>query len=1126
MASRAVSTIPLTNLVVNGGFEVNTNGWTGYSTDQKNAVAGATLTSQALLAPGHGEVGQRGSRIGVKTQGVVYLQLATPITVIPGHKYYIRARVNLCYTAGSLASGCTIVNTTSTPDRLALPAPMSDGLQTTNTLGNWILIDSIWTADTTQLYLRTIWQVTANQGNNNIYGEIDNVVVVDLTNAFTAGLEPPIFAIRDGVGFSPPNGHWDGTTDITMPIPPVIETENLPLALKGREYYAEIELEQGTGTPLFSFSLDDLPVGHGLTINSDGIIAGKPNLDEGVYHFTVHLTDSIGYQVRKEFDLIVGEPPVIWDEFLVNPTVDDIYFFQPTITGTSPITTTIVVTGGVLPVGLSIVNDTIVGTPTIDGQTCQITITAYNKYDMLGSSKIFDLQVYSLPHINNNSPLPNATLGTPYSLTFSVSGIKPIEIEMLSGDLPLGIIFEDGVLSGTPTQTGTFSFSVRAANHLGSDTKLFILTVYEIPVIITTIFGYARLGTPYSGRLTATGSLPITYFITSGSLPPGLSLNQGTGIISGIALSSGSFPFTVVATNIAGNSQPRSFVINSGLSVAIITTSPLPSGTVNVPYPSLQLKADGADTTYSQLWSWVAESGSSLPPGLALVGNTGIISGTPTQAGVYTVHITVTNGPVSTTSPFTIEIGTPPTITTNPTLAGGVDRPFTIVLQSSGPTPISYTMTQFPTPSANIELDPNGALHWLIPEIGTYNFQVIATNIFGNSAPVNFSLIITTPAIIDVDLEYGIVGIPYLHQFSASGAAPFAWELIGVLPSGLAFDPQTATISGKPTTTGITNFEIKATNIGGFAQEAFSITIYAKPVILTNDLNSGNVGIYYSQILQSSGTLPIAYSIASGNLPDGLSLLGSTISGTPALSSEGTYQFTIKAQNLLGVDFADEQPFQIAILPSGAPIITTGSSLSSINGEYYELTLNANGISPITWDIYIGDDLPDGLTLDQGIISGTPTTPGIHRFTITATNTNGSDARTFTMTVGAPPTITKTTLANGITETFYADTLTADGDIPKTWSILPPSGGETPPPPGLALNVQTGVISGTPTQSGVYTFRIRVINNSGSDTQTFTITITSAGGTFINGKEIGRLFIRGKEVGEAYVGGVLIYKTS
>ena len=156
-----------------------------------------------------------------------------------------------------------------------------------------------------------------------------------------------------------------------------------------------------------------------------------------------------------------------------------------------------------------------------------------------------------------------------------------------------------GQITGSPVETGTFSISVRATNDLGSDTQIFTLTVNQLPVITTTSFGYARLGNPYSAQLTATGTTPITYAITNGGLPPGLSLSSN-GLITGASTNSGIYQFTVVATNVAGSSSPVNLQIQSGVALGIITVSPLPSGTVGVSYNGkVTFQAAGIDTAFA-----------------------------------------------------------------------------------------------------------------------------------------------------------------------------------------------------------------------------------------------------------------------------------------------------------------------------------------------------------------------------------------------------------------------------------------------------------------------------------------------------------------------------------------------
>ncbi|MBQ9565449.1 MAG: putative Ig domain-containing protein [Synergistaceae bacterium] len=53
------------------------------------------------------------------------------------------------------------------------------------------------------------------------------------------------------------------------------------------------------------------------------------------------------------------------------------------------------------------------------------------------------------------------------------------------------------------------------------------------PVITTETLLDAEAGTAYSAKVEATGTTPITWSVTDGSLPPGLSLNASTGVISG-----------------------------------------------------------------------------------------------------------------------------------------------------------------------------------------------------------------------------------------------------------------------------------------------------------------------------------------------------------------------------------------------------------------------------------------------------------------------------------------------------------------------------------------------------------------------------------------------------------------
>ena len=1127
-----MATIFLTNVVTNGSFETNVSGWSGFMTDNRNvqSTLAPIRVPNGTPPPVHGETGSWCAQMGVKTQGLIYMNPSVPIPTILGHKYYVRARVSLRgYTDPGVTTGCTVIHGTSVPIRgVTLPPPLFDGLQTPNIV-DWNLIDCIWTADISPLNMRFIWQQTGNMGNNETYGRVDNIVMIDLTEHFGAGSEPPLFAIRQGVLNAPPNGWWEGTTEITMPVPPVITTESLPLAVKGKAFSAQVELEEMTGTAPFVFTISGLPLSSGLFIDNNGLISGISNLDEGQYTVEVVVSDSIGYYARKQFTITAGEPPLIHDQYIPGATLNQPYSWAPTVTGSDGhLIVSVAVTGGSMPTGLSISGTAIYGTPTVDNQSCQITVTAFNDYEPGGISRTYTLRVSMAARINTISPLPNGIVGTSYLFSLSAFGYLPITWELVGGTLPPGINMSTaGTLFGIPTVAGTYSFSIQVSNEYGSEVRLYTLTVYQLPVITTTILGYARLGRNYSGQLTATGSMPITWFIVNGQLPTGLSLDPSTGIISGIPVEGGIFTFTVVATNIVGVSAPATFTIEAGQALAIITTSPLPHGVVGVAYTPLTFEADGLDDSFVYTWSWAAQAGSSFPPGLVLNATTGVLSGTPTAIGTYNVNVTITGGGASTTAPFVITVGAPPVITSNPVLGGGIYRPYSIVLQASGTLPITWEITEGPTPAADISICCEGVVSWLIPAIGVYTFTVVASNMFGDSAPVQFSLTITTPSIIDVDLDDGIVGIPYSHTFTASGAEPLTWShTLGNLPPGLDFDPDTGTLSGNPTESGTYSFSIRVDNIGGYAEEAFLLMVVVRPVITTPVLNSGNTDTYYSQTLLATGTTPISWSILDPTgdetgLPPGISLTGATISGMPGI--QGLYKFTVMAENITGPSYADTRQFTISIGASGAPVIVTTPALYAVRGEPYSLLLEATGDQPITWSLEGGSALPDGLFLVNNEIYGTPTVAGVHSFTIVANNASGSDARTFTTTIADPPVITTALLPDGTTGTAYEATLSATGDTPISWQVMPISGNETGLPSGLYLNTATGEIRGVPTTSGVFTFSIRAVNGAGYDAVPLSITIALAGGTFINGKEIGNLFIAGKEVFIAFVGGVRVF---
>ncbi len=450
--------------------------------------------------------------------------------------------------------------------------------------------------------------------------------------------------------------------------------------------------------------------------------------------------------------------------------------FPVTATGSPSPTVT---ESGTLPEGVTFSGGVLSGTPTQDG-VYSVTFEASNG---VGSPAVqsFTLTVDAAPAITSaNTAL--FTEGGEGSFAVTATG-SPSPTVTESGTLPAGVTFSGGVLSGTPTQDGVYQISFEASNGVGSPSvQSFTLTVDAAPVITSANAALFTEGSGGSFTVTASG-YPSPTIAESGTLPAGVTFSGG--VLSGTPTVTGSFSISFIATNSAGfSSQGFTLTVDSKPAITSANKALFTLGTAG----SFTVTATGVPSPTISIAS------GSLPTGLSLSG--GVISGTPTQQGTFTITLTATNGAGSASQSFTLTVDAPPAITSanSTSFAEGTKGSFTVTATGT-PTP---TITEWGNLPAGVTYS-KGVLSGDAAQQGVYEITFTASNGIGNNSVQQFTLTVLGLHITTVSLPAATPGEPYSQQLTAAGGVPpYKWKKTGgSLPKGLKLS-KTGLISGTP----------------------------------------------------------------------------------------------------------------------------------------------------------------------------------------------------------------------------------------------------------------------------------------------------------------------------------------
>jgi Putative Ig domain len=873
-----------------------------------------------------------------------------------------------------------------------------------------------------------------------------------------------------------------------------------------------------------------LPVG--LSINAHtGVISGIPtDSDFGNNTITVTATDAHGKAISESFHLAVGDSGPTATAIASQSAYEGKAFSLNVASHfTQPAAGDTLTYSASLPVGLSINAHTgvISGIPAdSDFGENTITVTATDAHGK-AISESFHLAVDDSGPTATAIASQSAYEGKAFSLNIASHFSAPAAGDVLtySASLPAGLNINahTGVISGTPTDSdfGNSTITVTATDaHGKAISETFHLTVGDSGPTATAIASQSG----YEGQSFSLNA--ASHFIApaagdtltfSASLPTGLSIDHNTGVISGTPTDSdfGNHTITVTATDAHGKAVSESFHLAVGDSGPAATAIADQSG-----YEGQALSLNVASHFTAPAAGDILTFSASLPAGLSINAHTGVISGTPTDSdfGNHAVTVTATDAhgkAISETFHLAVgDSGPTATVIADQSAYEGKAFSFSVANHFTAPA-AGDALTYSALVPGGLSINAHTGVISGTPtdgDFGSNTITVTATDARGKTISETFHLVVgdsgpTATAIAD---QSGYEGKAFSINVASHFKAPAAGDALtysASLPAGLSINAHTGVISGTPTDSDFGNntITVTATDAHGKAvSETFHLTVGdSGPTATTIANQSAYEGKTFSLNVASHFKAPAAGDTLtfSASLPTGLSIDHNTgvISGTPTDSDFGNNTVTVTATDAHGK--AVSESFHLAVGDSG-PTATTIASQSGYEGQAFSLNVASHFTAPAAGDtLTFSALLPTGLSIDHntGLISGIPTDSdfGNHTITVTATDAHGKAiSESFHLAVGdSGPTATAIADQSSYEGQAFSLNVASHFSAPAAGDALTYSGSL---PTGLSIDHNTGVISGTPTDSdfGNHTITVTATDAHGKAiSETFHLAVADSGPT-------------------------------
>lgn len=825
------------------------------------------------------------------------------------------------------------------------------------------------------------------------------------------------------------------------------------------------------GSAPFSWTITGLPAG----LSADpatGAVRGTPTT-AGTTIVTAQVTDRAGAPATVTFRWTVNAALTAVGPGNQVSTVGRAVSLTLTANyGTPPYAW--VVTG--LPAGLAVNAGTgaITGTPITAG-TSTVTATVTDSHGGTASTS-FSWLVN--PGLTLTPPGAQAsTVGVPATLALSAAGGTAPLRWTITG-LPAGLTYNTatGAISGTPTTTGSTTTAVTVTDAAGASAATSFAWLVNGPLVLNDPGSQAStVNRPATRSLTSTGGTAPTTWSATG-LPPGLTLNPTSGLVSGTATATGTYSVTATVTDARGATANRTFTWT-------VNNPPVASN------PGQQINTVGR---YGWLYPYPSVTGGTAPYTWTITGqpagwninpSTGYTDGSATTAGSYPTTITVTDASGASSSvTFGWTVNAVNAVVNPGPQTSTVNRPDTLTLTSTGGTgPTTWAATGLPP---GLVISSGGAISGTPTTVGSYTVTATVTDARGATGSATFSWTVNpTLAVNDPGTPSSTTGRATSLTFGVTGGtAPFTWAATG-LPAGLSLATTTGVVSGTPTTPGTSSVTVTVTDSSGAtASRTFAWIVNAALAVNNPGTPTSTVNRPVTPVTVTATGGTGALTWAATGLPPGLAISpGGVITGTPTVA--GGYSVTVTVTDAVGATGTRTFTWQV----NAAPVITDPGAQTSTVNRYDTYALGVSGgTGPYTW---AATGLPAGLTVAAatGVISGTPTAVGTSSVTATVTDAFGAvDTQLFAWTVNTAPTVNDPGTQNSTTGTPVSVTLTSSGGTaPVTWAA-------TNLPPGLTLNTTSGLISGNPTTTGSYSTVATVTDANGATaSRTFIWNVTA-----------------------------------